>query len=68
MPKKLKFKPKVKRVKLNPEQAVLQCDCFDGYYIEDSSAPSGSRRRVCSASGGKTKLNRYNFSLSSANT
>ena len=30
MPKKLKFKPKVTRVKLNPEQAVLQCTCWQG--------------------------------------
>lgn len=27
MPKKLKFKPVITRVKLNPEQAVLACSC-----------------------------------------
>lgn len=26
--KKKKFKPIITRVKLNPEQAVLSCDCF----------------------------------------
>jgi len=28
MPKKLKFKPSITRVKLNPEQAVLICSCY----------------------------------------
>ena len=27
MPQKSRFKPEITRVKLNPEQAVLQCDC-----------------------------------------
>lgn len=30
MERKLKFKPKVTRIKLNPEQAVLSCTCYDG--------------------------------------
>jgi hypothetical protein len=30
MPRKPKFKPVIRRVKLNPEQAVLQCDCYFG--------------------------------------
>ena len=29
MLKKLKFKPKITRVKLNPEQAVLACTCWN---------------------------------------
>jgi hypothetical protein len=28
MAKKLRFKPTITRVKLNPEQAVLSCDCY----------------------------------------
>lgn len=28
MSRKPKFKPEITRVKLNPEQAVLVCDCF----------------------------------------
>lgn len=28
MPRKLKFKPTITRVKLNPEQAVLACTCY----------------------------------------
>ncbi len=30
MGRKPKFKPKITRVKLNPEQAVLTCDCYQG--------------------------------------
>ncbi len=29
MKKKPRFNPEITRVKLNPEQAVLQCACFD---------------------------------------
>lgn len=29
MSKKLKFKPVISRVKLNPEQAVLTCGCYN---------------------------------------
>ena len=28
MVKKPKFRPKMSRIKLNPEQAVLTCDCY----------------------------------------
>ncbi len=28
MPKKTKFKPRITRIKLNPEQAVLMCECY----------------------------------------
>jgi hypothetical protein len=37
MSRKPKFKPRITRVKLNPEQAVLQCDCFDrGWWMAQS--------------------------------
>jgi hypothetical protein len=29
MPRKPKFKPVITRIKLNPEQAVLVCDCWN---------------------------------------
>ena len=29
MSRKPRFNPEITRVKLNPEQAVLLCDCFD---------------------------------------
>ena len=30
--RKMKFRPEITRVKLNPEQAVLTCDCWEGGY------------------------------------
>lgn len=41
--RKPKFKPEITRVKLNPEQAVLQCTCFD-----TGSCVSGSTRGTLS--------------------
>jgi len=38
--KKLKFKPIITRVKLNPEQAVLTCPGYS--YGWDGAVPSGS--------------------------
>jgi len=29
MPRKRKFRPRITKIKLNPEQAVLTCTCFD---------------------------------------
>lgn len=28
MPRKPKFRPRINKIKLNPEQAVLVCDCY----------------------------------------
>lgn len=41
MSKKLKFKPAVTRIKLNPEQAVLACNCWQGGYIYESNVNFG---------------------------
>lgn len=30
--RKLEFKPRITRVKLNPEQAVLTCNCYDSIF------------------------------------
>ncbi|MFH0798814.1 MAG: hypothetical protein V2A66_01390 [Pseudomonadota bacterium] len=43
MPKKPKFRPVVTRVELNPEQAVLECNCmsdpvYGGQYWNESSS------------------------------
>lgn len=48
--RKKRFKPVITRVKLNPEQAVLQCDCWtgSGYITEDNSGDYTGG--VCSAS------------------
>ena len=35
MPRKLKFRPQIARIKLNPEQAVLACPCWQGQYIDN---------------------------------
>lgn len=37
MDKKPKFKPVVTRVKLNPEQAVLQCNCYNSGFVPGGS-------------------------------
>jgi hypothetical protein len=35
---KLKFKPRISHIKLNPEQAVLQCNCqFNGTQVDWST-------------------------------
>ncbi len=46
MGRKPKFKPVITRVKLNPEQAVLSCDCYlhgqrGGSILIASSTPVG---------------------------
>lgn len=40
MAKKLKFRPVITRIKLNPEQAVLVCSCFSagGQYLATTTA------------------------------
>jgi hypothetical protein len=61
MPSRLKFKPKITRVKLNPEQAVLTCVCYSGGY--DASRTAANRRAggsvvtVCN-SGGSARVTR----------
>lgn len=39
MGRKPGFKPKVRRIKLNPEQAVLSCKCYDGGKTWDYIGP-----------------------------
>ncbi len=50
MSRKPKFNPEITRVKLNPEQAVLQCTCWTTGFLE-----GGIRARpdkvMCYASG-----------------
>lgn len=41
MPRKARFKLEIRRVKLNPEQAVLECDCFDNEISVTSTPPGG---------------------------
>lgn len=39
MSRKPKFNPEITRVKLNPEQAVLACPCWQGTLIIDTTQP-----------------------------
>jgi hypothetical protein len=45
MSKKPKFKPEITRVKLDPEQAVLNCACYNlglrASYLSSTATPSG---------------------------
>jgi len=64
--RKPKFKPTITRIKLNPEQAVLACSCYDsggliqlnvvgypdGEYVE--SGFGGSAFNACIQGGGRT--------------
>jgi hypothetical protein len=36
MPGKRRFKPVVGQIKLNPDQAVLQCNCYDTGWVKYS--------------------------------
>lgn len=57
MGKKPEFKPKVTKIKLNPEQAVLSCDCYsDGNkYMGKTRIVRGSwRSGVVACSSGRT--------------
>ncbi|MDP8259468.1 MAG: hypothetical protein P9L96_00460 [Candidatus Gygaella obscura] len=42
MAKKDKFNPQIKKIKLNPEQAVLSCNCYNnGRVVGSFGAPTG---------------------------
>jgi len=60
MPKKLKFKPKVKRVKLNPEQAVLDCTCYSTGYLYPGPGPQTRQQSACQAGKSLANTNYYN--------
>jgi len=49
MSRKAKFKPEITRVKLNPEQAVLECPCWTASYIYDAGGRNKSD--VCNVGG-----------------
>ena len=65
MPRKLKFRPKITRVKLNPEQAVLTCTCYDRGDIAHDSATSES---TCLYTGREFANGRCLTTFSSAST
>ncbi len=52
MPKKLRFKPVINRIKLNPEQAVLACECYGtagGYWTGATRRAPSSQVTMCDA-------------------
>ena len=53
MPRKPKFRPRITRVKLNPEQAVLLCTCYNiGRRYQYNATNSGN---ICSVLGAASK-------------
>ncbi|MBL7069050.1 MAG: hypothetical protein ISS34_04260 [Candidatus Omnitrophica bacterium] len=47
MPRKPKFRPRITRVKLNPEQAVLFCSCSTLGWGNSSTYDPWTKRPVC---------------------
>jgi len=49
MSRKPKFKPEIKRIKLNPEQAVLACQCFNtgGHWAVGHNNLAGASQGHC---------------------
>lgn len=60
MSRKPRFKPEITRVKLNPEQTVLSCNCYNtGLVWESASYLTFSEVKMTACgSGGKRRYNR----------
>lgn len=52
MPRKPKFRPVITRVKLNPEQAVLACACYDKSTLNQNSTNKAGTVYICTFSNG----------------
>jgi hypothetical protein len=72
MPKKPKFKPRITVVKLNPEQAVLTCNCYsEGLRGSGYSEPEPSlwhNFTLCVAGGKTLNYSPYNSNTSAASS
>ena len=59
MQQKLKFKPVITRVKLNPEQAVLSCGCYNSgirVSVTGTRSATSTGKKLCgSGSHGLTR-------------
>ncbi len=64
MAKRMKFNPIISKIKLNPEQAVLNCSCYRGRY---RSTAANSRSNQCTARYDRT-LSRSCTSANTGNT
>ncbi|MFH1504498.1 MAG: hypothetical protein ABIH08_03815 [Candidatus Omnitrophota bacterium] len=52
MPKKLKFKLEITKVKLNIEQAVLSCDCYDDGWLDGGALRTvDGMEKICTSKG-----------------
>jgi len=65
MVRKKKFKPVITRVKLNPEQAVLACDCYHSGFSADDSGFNSSE---CYGGGKELGNDYFGFSSSSSSS
>lgn len=65
MPKKPRFRPEITRVKLNPEQAVLACSCYQGWYDTGRGGRSTMRSVCVYGYGPRTRLDSQQYSDSS---
>jgi len=59
MLKKKRFKPVITQVKLNPEQAVLTCYCYNTGYMGGPSGPTGYQKQ-CNIGDPNNKTNDTN--------
>lgn len=64
MKKKVKFKPVITRIKLNPEQAILVCPCYNTLYM----AGSGIKKTICSGTTPANKTTTTNTKSASGGT
>ncbi|MBU0502964.1 MAG: hypothetical protein ABH882_05060 [Candidatus Omnitrophota bacterium] len=53
MSAKKKFNPAITRIKLNPEQAILVCPCYNTGYMAGNSAP---KQNICEGTTPATKV------------
>lgn len=68
MSKKRKFRPKITQVKLNPEQAVLSCGCYQGNIGANFEWGSGSLPILCNPMVGRDWEYTFNGSTCETNT
>jgi len=62
MSRKPKFKPEITRVKLNPEQAVLSCMCYNtGYFVFSNPHFYNRNGSTISGCGGTRSFNSGKF-------
>lgn len=63
---KMKFKPEVTRVRLNPEQAVLECFCYNTGRAQTLRTCSGKSTTTCEAEAKGTVTGFYTASAVSS--